>query len=78
MTEFAWRDGRYFQIGFKGNVMEQVQGMEPVIEGFTLGDGGDWAYNEAVDSTEANWSGGTGLSNATTYEVTWERQTAPE
>lgn len=72
LVEFAWRNSSFLQVAFEGNAVEYLQGFAPAIDGVDIGDMmSDWTYDAETNTTSANWSGGSGLSSNTVYQVTW-------
>lgn len=72
LIEFASRNSGYFQIAFKGNILSDMEGYMPVIDGVTLGNFiYNWAYDEENHETSATWESNGTMQVSTQYSITW-------
>lgn len=72
LVEFASRNPGYFQVALRGNVVSDMTGYEPVIEGVALGDFiMPWEYDEQYNETSATWESTGSMSVNQEYSITW-------
>lgn len=72
LIEMASRNSGYFQVAFRGNILANMTGLEPVVSAVTLGNFiFPWAYDADDNITSATWESTGALLTNVEYSVTW-------